>query len=101
MRPERDSLIRGHAALMVRAAVPAMNTAFKNALRFMGSYRLANRFNYGRDPVSANSPGLSSGVRVHSGRPLRSTSQIRHPTRQGCNNGINQVARLDWLPTLD
>jgi hypothetical protein len=38
MRPERDSLMRGHAALMVRAAVPAMNTAFKNALRFIGSY---------------------------------------------------------------
>ena len=32
IRPERDSLIRGHAALMVRAAPPAINAAFKNAL---------------------------------------------------------------------
>jgi hypothetical protein len=37
MRPERESLILGHAALIVRAAAPAIPVAFKNALLLIGS----------------------------------------------------------------
>src|SRR5262245_3480988 len=104
MRPERESLIRGHTARIVLAAAPAAQIAFKNALLFIGSMSASqNRFNYGRDGVAGLMPvsHVIDGGNCHLANMKTSATPIpAAPLEHSCRSVCQRTSRAEDGPLL-